>query len=106
MGLRRRPAPRLKALCEEHGCGYITRYDNAHAKAGNINNALRHLAALPEPPDFIAILDADFVPKPAFLTRALSLMHEEDIGVVQTPQHFFNPDPIQTNLVDVPGLAR
>jgi cellulose synthase (UDP-forming) len=88
----------LRALCEEHGCGYITRYDNAHAKAGNINNALRHLAALPEPPDFIAILDADFVPKPAFLTRALSLMREEDVGVVQTPQHFFNPDPIQTNL--------
>jgi cellulose synthase (UDP-forming) len=90
--------PNLKRLCELHGCGYLTRDDNAHAKAGNINNGLRHLAALPKQPDFIAILDADFVPKPAFLMRTLALMREEDVGVVQTPQHFFNPDPIQTNL--------
>ncbi len=26
------------------------------------------------------------------------LMCEEHVGVVQTPQHFLNPDPIQTNL--------
>jgi cellulose synthase (UDP-forming) len=90
--------PWLKRLCAESGCGYITRADNAHAKAGNINNALQHLAKLPEPPDFISILDADFVPKPQFLTRTIALAQEPDIGVVQTPQHFFNPDPIQTNL--------
>jgi cellulose synthase (UDP-forming) len=90
--------PQLRTLCEEHGCGYITRPDNAHAKAGNINNALKQLGALPDPPDFIAILDADFVPKPAFLTRTLALMRDKDVGIVQTPQHFFNPDPIQSNL--------
>ena len=33
-----------------------------------------------------------------FLTRALSLMREPDVGVVQTPQHFFNSDPVQSNL--------
>ena len=38
--------PWLEALCERLGCGYITRADNAHAKAGNINNALRRVAAL------------------------------------------------------------
>ena len=32
----------LKQLCDEHGCGYITRSDNSHAKAGNINHALVH----------------------------------------------------------------
>lgn len=88
----------LKRLCEHHGCGYITRSDNVHAKAGNINNALRHLASLQEKPEFVSILDADFVPKAPFLTRTLALMHGRDVGVVQTPQHFFNPDPIQTNL--------
>jgi cellulose synthase (UDP-forming) len=88
----------LEALCERHGCRYLTRCDNAHAKAGNINNALAHLNGLVDPPDFISILDADFVAKPQFLTRTLSLMCEEDVGVVQTPQHFLNPDPIQTNL--------
>jgi cellulose synthase (UDP-forming) len=90
--------PWLKALCAQHGCGYITRPDNSHAKAGNINNALQRLAELPEQPEFVAILDADFVAKAEFLTRAVALMRRPDVGVVQTPQHFFNPDPIQTNL--------
>jgi cellulose synthase (UDP-forming) len=88
----------LRALCEESNCGYITRADNRHAKAGNINNALLRLSELEERPDFIAILDADFVVKSQFLNRALALMREPDVGIVQTPQHFFNPDPIQTNL--------
>jgi cellulose synthase/poly-beta-1,6-N-acetylglucosamine synthase-like glycosyltransferase len=90
--------PWLKKLCEYHGCGYITRKDNANAKAGNINNALQYLSTLPERPDFVAILDADFVPKSQFLTRTVALMREPDVGVVQTPQHFYNPDPIQRNL--------
>ena len=53
---------------------------------------------LTEPPDFISILDADFVPMPQFLTRALTLFREGDVGIVQTPQHFINPDPMQSNL--------
>ena len=88
----------LKDLCEKHGVGYMTRSDNAHAKAGNINAALKKLAALDRKPDFISILDADFVPLPQFLTRALSLTLDDDVAVVQTPQHFFNPDPVQSNL--------
>jgi cellulose synthase (UDP-forming) len=88
----------LKDLSEKLGVGYITRSDNEHAKAGNINNALKHVATLPEPPDFISILDADFVPTSQFLRRALSLMKDGDVGIVQTPQHFINPDPLQTNL--------
>lgn len=90
--------PWLEALSKRLGAGYLTRPDNFHAKAGNINNGLKHVAALPEPPDFISILDADFVPMPAFLRRTLALMREEDVGIVQTPQHFINPDPLQSNL--------
>ena len=88
----------LKAFCERHNIGYLTRSDNLHAKAGNINAALKALAALDDKPEFVAILDADFVPMREFLTRTLALMREQDVGVVQTPQHFFNADPIQTNL--------
>jgi cellulose synthase (UDP-forming) len=33
------------------------------------------------------------------LKRTLGLFAEPDVGIVQTPQHFFNPDPIQTNLL-------
>jgi len=94
--------PWLAALCERLGCGYITRADNSHAKAGNINNALMRVAQLDPPPDYVSILDADFVPTPNFLTRAMTLFHADDVGVVQTPQHFANPDPMQRNL----SLAR
>jgi cellulose synthase (UDP-forming) len=88
----------VKTLCAELGCRYLWRSDNAYAKAGNINHALKHIAALPDPPEFVSILDADFVPTPQFLKRAVSLFRDPGIGVVQTPQHFVNPDPIQINL--------
>jgi cellulose synthase (UDP-forming) len=90
--------PWLAALCERLGARYLTRADNKHAKAGNINAALKVLAALEEPPDFVAVLDADFVPHRDFVDRALALFHDPKVGLVQTPQHFFNPDPIQHNL--------
>ena len=88
----------LSDLCAQRGCHYLRRPDNSHAKAGNINHALGHLAALPSPPDFIAILDADFVPFSNFVSRVCSLFRDPAVGIVQTPQHFFNPDPIQSNL--------
>jgi len=88
----------LRDLAAEIGCNYLTRPDNAHAKAGNINHAIGHVLALDTPPDFISVLDADFVPTPALLSRALTLFHADDVGIVQTPQHFINPDPIQANL--------
>src|SRR3954471_707812 len=72
--------PWLKTLCERLQCGYLTRPDNDHAKAGNINNALVHLSSLPEPPDFISILDADFVVQPHFLRRAMALVKDEMVG--------------------------
>ncbi|WP_099867392.1 glycosyltransferase [Pararhizobium haloflavum] len=92
----------LRGYCAEMGVRYVTRADNKGSKAGNINNALDVLAADPAPPDFIAVLDADFVPHSNFLSRALPLFHDSSVGLVQTPQHFFNTDPIQHNL----GLSR
>ena len=88
----------LQQLSERLGCRYLTRPDNKHAKAGNINHALLHVARLREQPDFIAILDADFVTTPDFLSRVMALFRDKSVGVVQTPQHFINPDPIQVNL--------
>lgn len=92
----------LKALCELRGISYVTRDDNMGAKAGNMNNALRLFAESASPPEFIAVLDADFVPHHNFLKRTLALFKDEEIALVQTPQHFFNADPIQQNL----GLGR
>ncbi|MBW8635828.1 glycosyltransferase [Hoeflea sp. WL0058] len=92
----------LRDYCADHKVRYLRRPDNKGAKAGNINNALDVLAGDDEPPAFIAILDADFVPRRNFLSHTVALFHEPDVGLVQTPQHFFNADPIQHNL----GLSR
>jgi len=90
--------PWLEAYCKRKGCRYLTRPDNAHAKAGNINHALNHVCGLPDPPDFMVILDADFAPIATFLKRTLPLFKDPTVGLVQTPQHFNNPDPVQANL--------
>ncbi len=90
--------PWLQDLCNQKGVGYISRAFNTHAKAGNINNAFFQRCAAPDAPDFIAVLDADFVPHQRFLERAMTLFHDPSVAIVQTPQYFFNPDPIQHNL--------
>ncbi|SCB62110.1 cellulose synthase (UDP-forming) [Rhizobium aethiopicum] len=83
----------LNAYCEEKNVIHVTRGDNSHAKAGNMNNGLKVSSG-----EFIAIFDADFVPYRHFLRRTLPFFSDESIGIVQTPQHFFNVDPVQSNL--------
>ena len=92
----------LKDYCSMKGVRYLTRSDNRGSKAGNMNNALQVLAADAVPPDFVAVLDADFVPHGGFISRTLALLKDPSVALVQTPQHFFNADPIQHNL----GLSR
>ncbi len=92
----------LRDYCDNQGVRYVSRNDNTGSKAGNINNALRVLAQDALPPDYIAVLDADFVPHRGFVSRSLALFKDPKIGLVQTPQHFFNADPVQHNL----GVSR
>ncbi|URR36404.1 glycosyltransferase [Thermosynechococcus sp. HN-54] len=87
----RRPA--VRALAAELGCEYRDRPDNRHAKAGNINHALPTLRG-----ELIAVFDADFVPSRNFLTRTVGFFQDPNTAMVQTPQHFFNEDPITVNL--------
>ncbi len=82
--------PEVKKLCEELGCGYITRESNRFAKAGNLNNALKYTDG-----DFIAIFDADHVPQPDFLEKTLGYFEDEKVAFVQTPQEFYNVDSFQ-----------
>ncbi|MSO75502.1 MAG: glycosyltransferase [Alphaproteobacteria bacterium] len=83
----------LRDFCAERDVGYLIRPDNKHHKAGNINHALRHTSG-----DLVAIFDADFVPNRKFLIRTVGFFQDPKIGCVQTPHHFFNKDPIQSNL--------
>ncbi|WP_316180474.1 MULTISPECIES: cellulose synthase catalytic subunit [unclassified Bradyrhizobium] len=89
----------LRAFCDEVGARHLTRPDNKGAKAGNLNNALAATAQLSNAP-VILVLDADFAPRRDFLQRTVGLLlSEPDIAVVQTPQFYYNPDPIQHNLL-------
>ncbi len=87
----RRPA--IQALAAELGCHYMTRSDNRHAKAGNLNNALQQTQG-----ELIASFDADFVPTRNFLCRTVGFFQTPRVGLVQTPQSFYNADPIARNL--------
>ena len=73
--------------------GYITRPDNAHAKAGNINHALTKTNA-----EYFALFDADFIVQRNFLMRTMGFFADPAIGIVQIPHTFYNHDPMQTNL--------
>ncbi|MGB7445390.1 MAG: glycosyltransferase [Coleofasciculaceae cyanobacterium] len=88
--------PEIRCLAEELGCEYITRPNNHHAKAGNINHALGKSAG-----ELIAVFDADFVPSKNFLTRTIGFFQNKQIALVQTHQSFYNTDPVSNNL----GLA-
>lgn len=85
--------PEVKALAIELGCKYLTRPDNKHAKAGNLNHAIAKTQG-----ELIVVFDADFVPTKNFLTRTVGFFQDEKNALVQTPQSFYNTDPIARNL--------
>lgn len=83
----------IAELAQELQCEYITRTDNLYAKAGNLNNALTKTEG-----ELIVIFDADFIPTTNFLTRTVGFFTDSNIALVQTPQSFYNADPIARNL--------
>ena len=85
--------PEMQQLAEEMGCEYKTRPDNSHAKAGNLNHAFPQTKA-----ELIVVFDADFIPTKNFLTRTVGFFQDEKVALVQTPQSFYNSDPIAHNL--------
>ncbi len=89
----------VRDLAESLGVSYCYRIKGKHAKAGNVNHGLQTALSTGRKPEFLLLLDADFVAARHILQRTLPLFEEDDVGIVQTPQHFFNPDPIQANLL-------
>lgn len=82
----------MKALADHLGVNYITRLERKGAKAGNYNNALKNTSS-----PLIVTFDADMIPMHDFLTATVPyfFMKGEEIGFVQTPQSFYNPDLFQ-----------
>ncbi|NDJ16570.1 glycosyltransferase family 2 protein [Myxacorys almedinensis] len=83
----------LRQMCEELGCILLTRDTNDHAKAGNINTALRRTGG-----DLILILDCDHIPVRHFLKDTVGFFYNSKVSLVQTPHWFYNPDPFERNL--------
>jgi cellulose synthase (UDP-forming) len=85
--------PEIRALATELGCRYISRFDNRYAKAGNLNHAIEQTKS-----ELIVCFDADFIPTHNFLQRTVGFFQNSQIALLQTPQSFYNPDPIARNL--------
>lgn len=84
----------VRSFAEEFGVDYITRPDNRHAKAGNLNHALAMTHG-----ELVAIFDCDHIPVNSFLRTAVGwFQRDRQCAMLQTPHHFFSPDPFERNL--------
>ncbi len=108
--------PEIRALAERLGIGYIGLEGNRHAKSGNLNHALEMTGS-----PLVATFDADMIPVRSFLMDTVpyfahpryiaddetgtwrprvgeELEDAPRIGLIQTPQSFYNVDLFQFNL--------
>jgi cellulose synthase (UDP-forming) len=84
----------FKQFAAAAGCGYIIRSQNNHAKAGNINQALTQTTG-----EYVAIFDCDHIPTRSFLQITMGwFLRDKRLGMLQTPHHFYSPDPFEKNL--------
>src|SRR5665811_2624658 len=84
----------MRELAGVAGAQYLTRPDNSHAKAGNINAALPRTEG-----DLVLMLDADHVPMPDALDAMVGYFDDERVALVQSPHDFFNHDSVQHYVV-------
>jgi hypothetical protein len=82
--------PEVERLARQWGVQYMTRPDNSHAKAGNINHALPKTKG-----EYVLVLDADHVPLPDALDTLVGYLDDPKVALVQTPHDFSNHDSIQ-----------
>jgi len=112
--------PEVEELARQFGVGYLGFPGNKEAKSGNLNHALSKTSS-----PLIATFDADMIPQHTFLMktvpyfllsqftqdkgewrlrRADELDDGFKLGLVQTPQSFYNPDLFQFNLYAEQGI--
>ncbi|MER8186822.1 glycosyltransferase family 2 protein [Kitasatospora sp. NPDC094015] len=93
--------PEVAELARRHGYRYVVRPDRGHLKkAGNLNHALGLSDG-----EFIAILDADFAPRPDFLHHLVPYLADPGVGIVQSPQ-CFDTDPAMGWIERAAGAAQ
>jgi cellulose synthase (UDP-forming) len=84
----------MAELAKTAGAEYLTRPDNSHAKAGNINAALPRTGG-----ELVLMLDADHVPMPDAIDAMVGYFDDERVALVQSPHDFFNHDSVQHYVV-------
>jgi cellulose synthase (UDP-forming) len=80
----------VAALAHSWGARYLTRPNNEHAKAGNVNHALSRTEG-----ELVFVLDADHVPLPDALDTLVGYFRDPRVALVQGPHDFFNHDSVQ-----------
>ncbi len=84
----------FREFCHEVGAIYLTRENNHHNKAGNLNAALSQING-----EYVAIFDCDHIPTRSFLQLSMGwFLKDPKLAMVQTPHFFFSPDPFEKNL--------
>lgn len=84
----------FRQFAEGAGIRYVARPTHEHAKAGNINHALKLAQG-----ELVAIFDCDHLPTRSFLQMTVGWFFKDPaLGLVQTPHHFFSADPFERNL--------
>jgi len=84
----------FRVFCDRVGVNYLARKDHQHAKAGNLNAALKVTNG-----EYIAFFDADHVPTRSFLQICVGwFIKDPKLAILQTPHFFFSPDPFEKNL--------
>ncbi len=84
----------LRRMAQELGVHYLTREQNDHAKAGNINSALPKISG-----DLILILDCDHVPTRDILKNTVGwFLKDKKLFLVQTPHFFINTTTVEKNI--------
>ena len=76
--------PEVRRLAESYGFRYHARPDRGRfKKAGNLNHGLAAGEG-----EIVAVLDADFCPRPDFLHHLVPYLDNPGVGIVQSPQCF------------------
>ncbi|MBF9132804.1 glycosyltransferase [Plantactinospora sp. S1510] len=75
----------VRHLCRRYDVTYLPRGTNMAAKAGNLNNGLRHTDA-----DLVLVLDADHIARPDLLDHVVGYFDDSRVAYVQAPQTYYN----------------
>ena len=89
-----------QAFAEEAGVHYLTRSDNRHAKAGNLNHALTVTDG-----EYIAIFDCDHIPTRSFLQTTMGWFLARSAAARWCRRRTTSSRPTRSSATSIPSAA-